>query len=530
MKQIYTLALGLLLMGGAANAETIQVTAADGLQAAIDAAAEGDVIELTVDQTVTKRVGLTDKTLTVKGATDGIRIIRGEKYTSNAVILVNGKSVVTFSNLIFDGNNVSTPKHFFEAAGNGNVTLDGVKLTNAISTENELVKGIQSSRLTLNDFSITECTYPAGKASVIAGNDNMTVGGNTTCSIYVERDRINASEGFSGMISMLVKTFSQRDIVNGGKVENFELMNSEPYYSLVQNGNNVQLAYNKPVVTNTATGVTYTDFMAAYNALAPVEGVNNVVLEVTENASITDRLQNPNNTVFTVRGGEGNITLTRTFRDKLLVSNGRSMYFQNVTIDCNNQANNKYEFEANQNNCTLDLVDVVIANSASTQGIFTVKDDNRVLSLTNVQVTGFEGAIGVHLNGKLELAGNIVIPAIRIANAKAEIKVVDGLTNAEPIKIVFADNIAPAQGMVLVKNCTDPSKFTVDLGENPNGLKLVVKGEDLALDTESGVNDLTVDDNAPAEYYNLQGVRVLNPENGLYIRRQGNKAVKVMVK
>lgn len=46
-----------------------------------------------------------------------------------------------------------------------------------------------------------------------------------------------------------------------------------------------------------------------------------------------------------------------------------------------------------------------------------------------------------------------------------------------------------------------------------------------------GVSNIVVDDaNAPVEYYNLQGVRVANPENGLYIRRQGNKATKVLVK
>lgn len=46
----------------------------------------------------------------------------------------------------------------------------------------------------------------------------------------------------------------------------------------------------------------------------------------------------------------------------------------------------------------------------------------------------------------------------------------------------------------------------------------------------SGIEDVTVDENAPVEYYNLQGVRVENPANGLYIRRQGNKATKVLVK
>lgn len=46
----------------------------------------------------------------------------------------------------------------------------------------------------------------------------------------------------------------------------------------------------------------------------------------------------------------------------------------------------------------------------------------------------------------------------------------------------------------------------------------------------TGVEDVTVDENAPVEYYNLQGVRVANPENGIYIRRQGSKVGKVLVK
>lgn len=50
----------------------------------------------------------------------------------------------------------------------------------------------------------------------------------------------------------------------------------------------------------------------------------------------------------------------------------------------------------------------------------------------------------------------------------------------------------------------------------------------------AGVNDVVapeaVDTNAPVEYYNLQGVRVAEPAAGLYIRRQGNVATKVLVK
>lgn len=50
------------------------------------------------------------------------------------------------------------------------------------------------------------------------------------------------------------------------------------------------------------------------------------------------------------------------------------------------------------------------------------------------------------------------------------------------------------------------------------------------LDITNGVDDIIVDENAPVEYYNLQGVRVDNPENGIYIRRQGSKVSKVLVK
>ena len=48
----------------------------------------------------------------------------------------------------------------------------------------------------------------------------------------------------------------------------------------------------------------------------------------------------------------------------------------------------------------------------------------------------------------------------------------------------------------------------------------------------SSIDEVAVDfdENAPVEYYNLQGVRVAEPSNGVFIKRQGNKVVKVLVK
>lgn len=57
-------------------------------------------------------------------------------------------------------------------------------------------------------------------------------------------------------------------------------------------------------------------------------------------------------------------------------------------------------------------------------------------------------------------------------------------------------------------------------------LSFVVNPADLA-----SVDDVIADnENAPVEYYNLQGVKVENPSNGLYIVRQGNKVSKQVIK
>ena len=45
----------------------------------------------------------------------------------------------------------------------------------------------------------------------------------------------------------------------------------------------------------------------------------------------------------------------------------------------------------------------------------------------------------------------------------------------------------------------------------------------------SGISNITVDADAPAVYYNLNGVRVDNPANGIYIRIQSGKAEKVIL-
>jgi hypothetical protein len=93
---------------------------------------------------------------------------------------------------------------------------------------------------------------------------------------------------------------------------------------------------------------------------------------------------------------------------------------------------------------------------------------------------------------------------------------------------------------------SESASFTItdeSLGEKEGISKVEIKADDSATSNNvikfssltlttgtNSVSSIAVDNTAPVEYFNLQGVRVANPQNGLFIRRQGNTATKVLVK
>ena len=50
----------------------------------------------------------------------------------------------------------------------------------------------------------------------------------------------------------------------------------------------------------------------------------------------------------------------------------------------------------------------------------------------------------------------------------------------------------------------------------------------VTLPASSGIESVAADADAPVEYYNLQGMKVVTPTSGYYIRRQGLKSSKVL--
>ena len=120
-----------------------------------------------------------------------------------------------------------------------------------------------------------------------------------------------------------------------------------------------------------------------------------------------------------------------------------------------------------------------------------------------------------------EIAGKEIASANLASNSLGENGSID-MFNAGPVSFE-----APADGRVFVriymantygdKNKKDNLWMLCDMVSivDPNG--------------DTGVEAAVATENAPVEYFNLQGLRVANPENGIFIRRQGSKVSKVVL-
>lgn len=98
-------------------------------------------------------------------------------------------------------------------------------------------------------------------------------------------------------------------------------------------------------------------------------------------------------------------------------------------------------------------------------------------------------------------------------------------------KLVRVSTKELAEGTASLNTFTADHNNSYDLTVDFNGYSPVAT---LAAHDDSkvptGVENIDAAETAEVEYFNLSGLRVANPENGIFIRRQGNKVTKVLVK
>lgn len=105
-----------------------------------------------------------------------------------------------------------------------------------------------------------------------------------------------------------------------------------------------------------------------------------------------------------------------------------------------------------------------------------------------------------------------------------QIRITHGMgTNINDIAWDMANNLyAVSNSNEMLKAFSVPRADNTFTTEAPSMYSFIVS-------VPTAVDNVNIDANVPVEYYNLQGVKVENPENGIFIKKQGSKTTKVVL-
>lgn len=159
--------------------ETTQVGYED-LKSAWDDASDGAVLVMNQDQTISSRLDLNSRAITLKGANSAIRILRSSSFLKGSLIIplkASGLSTggtITYENLVFDGENQDVNGSVLEAANNGNVIMKNVKFVNckniATSGNQGLISVKGGGNLVVENLKTENCSLgEEGKGEIFIG-------------------------------------------------------------------------------------------------------------------------------------------------------------------------------------------------------------------------------------------------------------------------------------------------------------------------------------------------------------------------
>ena len=174
-------------------------------------------------------------------------------------------------------------------------------------------------------------------------------------------------------------------------------------------------------------------------------------------------------------------------------------------------------------------------NYMSTSASAGVYDITAVVNLYNNAVSlyaaGYKAVPAFRINGELVTETTFDANGLKI---KLEAVLPEGHQmwyRFTPVEAASTQAVTDEDGFTKYESAfelEDPGKleyYSVDPDNNKSEVY------ELRLDNVTGINDIVVDgDNSEAVYYNLQGVRVDNPNTGIYLVRRAGRVSKVFVK
>ena len=412
------------------------------------------------------------------------------------------------------------------------MNMENCSMSNFNGTNGQGMISIKSSgTAVLTNVTFSNNVLPEGRGEVFIGNTGSTVDGTTNASIFIEKNlSVAAGENFnpSSPCRLFIddaRTLGSILVTGTEDVAKFNLM-SDKYSLKAQDGNIVTGEY---AAGEGAVTIGQLAFASLDEAMAAAKDGD--IITINEDITISKTVTVNELNSITIEAKDG-VAISCLVKNKLAFLINKVATLKNLKMTY-----------TEQDPSTSTFIEVSGAGSALTMENCEIKDFNG---------TNMQGVISAKNNGKVTL-NNVTSENCTVAEGRGELflggngSAINGTTNLsifleKDYNVTAGAEFAPAtavelyvdenrtKGSVIVAGTEDASKFALQSTafslEAKDGN--LVAGEYLG----SGIAGITADENAPVEYYNLNGMKVSadNMTPGVYVRRQGNTAVKVLVK
>ena len=365
------------------------------------------------------------------------------------------------------------------------------KMTGAIIlTGNTTTGGYISFSLPINCSEIQITTPKSGASTSTSNRVTIYVGDNVICKqttinspATTYKFPIPAEYRKAGTVYKIISNSSRNSqFATTTYIEE----SAEPTLSILQNEVEYAVPLNSSqtnIVKGTAENISENISVSVDNAAFAISATSVTAAELTEGIEVTYTGSTAGETTATLTFTAGSLTKT--------------VALSGVTAE--NEGT-----EANP----LSVADVIAMKNLNPGPFYVtgIISDKCAANATNGKLNESDNIVDTNIVLKDENGNMIPVTYTNNSEAKKALNIKDNPTNAGQ-KVIIEGNLETYFSVPGVKNATYISGLST-----------------------SGIADIVADENAPVEYFNLQGIRVDNPENGLYIRRQGNKVTKVIVK
>jgi hypothetical protein len=312
---------------------------------------------------------------------------------------------------------------------------------------------------------------------------------------------------------------------------------TEYYYSLIRNAKTINLIFNNGTEqTVDITGISGESFFK----LTTKNGEGKWQVEKVENSTGGGEEEEETETLVfnvTVPAGTENCYIVGSFNEwgKFVAMEKAGDNNFTVSIDNLKKSEVKYKYTCGEGwdyvEMQADKVTDVQDRSYTANDVVAAWKSTPSTTVTypeKVYIVGHDNAWDPAK--PLEISGTdgvYTIDNVTFVNTGFKMSTQKGSWEAFNAGVLYVQNAIVNEEATITKGSSDDSKIsatgtfnlTIDL----------VNMTFLAIDPLTVAIEEVATDNAPIEYYNLQGVKVANPENGIFIKKQGSKTTKVVL-